>query len=109
MRLDRNVAAVRIARQLKTAEKQADDALLALSDLMSTLLRARADIHGVPHTGQAALMRLVQAQQSFISGSNDLFRVHDVMSSIGREMGVLDEPNSTPEFGELHDEVKIAA
>ena len=63
MPLDRNAATARIARQLKTAEKQADDAMLALSELMSTLLRARAGADVVPHTGQAALLRLVAWRQ----------------------------------------------
>lgn len=109
MSLDRHAATARIARQLKTAEKQTDDALLALSELMSTLLRARASSNVVPHTGQAALIRLIEAQRSFINGSTDLFRVHDVMSGIGRELGVLDEPDSTPRLADLDEDAKIAA
>jgi len=101
MSLDRIAATARIARQLKDAEQKADEALLALSELMTTLLHARASTDVVPHTGQAALMRLAQAQRSIIDGGSDLFRVHDVMSSIGRELGVLDEPNSTPLSGLL--------
>lgn len=98
--LNSAAATALIARQLSEAEGKADEALLALSNLMSTLIRARA-IADVPHTGQAALVRLVQAQRSIIDGSSDLFRVHDVMSSIGRELGVLDHPNSTPRLGLL--------
>lgn len=99
MSLDRSAATARIARQLKQAECKTDEALLALAELMSTLVHARSNADVVPHTGQSALIRLSQAQQSIIAGSSDLFRVHDVMSSIGRELGVLDEPNSTPAFG----------
>lgn len=107
--LDRNSATARIARQLKEAEGKVEEALLASSELLSTLIRARATADA-PHTGQSALIRLVQAQRSILDGSSDLFRVHDVMSSIGREMGVLDEPNSTPASGLLEsDAAKIAA
>ena len=99
MSLDSSLATARIARQLKQAECKTDEALLALSELMSTLVRARSSTDVVPHTGQGALIRLAQAQRSIIDGGSDLFRVHDAMSSIGRELGVLDEPNSTPKFG----------
>ena len=110
MSLDRSAATARIARQLKHAEKQADQALLALSELLTTMLHARASTDVAPHAGQAAIMRLIEAPRSFVGGRTDRFRVHDVMSSIGREMGVLDEPNSTPEFGSVEaDNEKIAA
>lgn len=101
MSLDRATATVRIARQLKDAEAKIDEALLASSELMATLIRARASAEVVPHTGQTALIRLADAQRSIIEGSNNIFRVHDVMSSIGREMGVLDEEGSTPSSGLL--------
>ncbi|MFM2273527.1 MAG: hypothetical protein RL702_2592 [Pseudomonadota bacterium] len=110
MSLDRSAATARIARQLKHAEAQADDALIALSELMTTLLRARASTGVAPHSGQVAIMRIVEAQRSFVGGSNDLFRAHDVMSSIGRELGVLDHPDSTPLFEtEQTGAVRVAA
>lgn len=98
MSLDRTAATARIARQLKDAEKKSDEAILALSELMATMLRARASTDVAPHTGQSAILRLVEAQRSFIDGGSGLFRVHDAMSSIGRELGVLDEIDSTPTF-----------
>jgi hypothetical protein len=106
--LDRNSATARIARQLKEAEVKVEEALLASSELFSTLIRARANADS-PHVGQSALIRLVQAQRSILDGSSDLFRVHDVMSSIGREMGVLDEPNSTPPSGLLESDLTKTA
>jgi len=110
MSLDRSTATVRIARQLKEAEQRTDEALLAMSELMSTLILARASTEVVPHTGQRALLRLAQAQRSIIEGSSDLFRVHDTMSSIGRELGVLDEPDSTPPSGLIeHESRELAA
>ncbi|MCP5386634.1 MAG: hypothetical protein H6916_07425 [Novosphingobium sp.] len=109
MSLDRTAATARIARQLKDAEQRIDDALLASSELMATLLRARASTSVVPHTGQAALIRLAEAQRSIINGANDMFRVHDVMASIGREMGVFDEEGSTPPSGLLQTSDEKAA
>lgn len=98
MSLDRFAATARISRQLKDAEQKADEVLLATAELMSTLVRARATADVVPHTGQTALIRLVQAQKALIEGSSDLFRVHNEMSTIGQELGLLDEKDSTPRF-----------
>lgn len=110
MSLDRYAATARIARQLKDAERKTDEALIALTELTATLLRARLSTDVAPHTGQTAIMRLIKAQGSFVDGGNNIFRVHDVMSSIGREMGVLDEPNSTPSFAAVDpDEIQRAA
>jgi hypothetical protein len=100
MALDRNAATARIARQLRTAEKATDNALLAAAELMASLLQARVDDDSlVVHTGQKAIMRLVRAQQSLVDGGSDIFRVHDEMSHIGRELGIFDESNSTKASG----------
>jgi hypothetical protein len=99
MSLNRIAATARIARQLKEAEQKADHALLALAELMVTLVQARGEADIAPHTGQTALVRLVHAQRSIIEGSSDLFRVHDGMAKLGRELGVLDERKSTPPSG----------
>lgn len=108
MSLTHSAATARIARQLKEAEQKADEALLAASELMATLVRSRASNGVVPHTGQAALLRLVQAQKALIEGSSGLFRVHNEMSMIGQELGLLDEENSTPQFAERDGQIERA-
>ena len=97
-------ATARIARQLRDAETKTDAALLAATELMTTLIQARSNPAVAVHTGQRALHRLVRAQQSIIQGSSDIFRVHDEMSAIGREMCLLDESGSTPSSGLLEAE-----
>lgn len=110
MQMTTSVATARIARDLKNAEAKADEALLAASALMKTLVEARTATGVVPHTGQEALIRLARAQVSLIEGSTDIFRVHDHMSRIGREMGIMDEEGSTPALGSIGtiDDVKAA-
>ncbi len=110
MNLPASAATARIARQLNIAEKKTDEALLAASELLSSMLRARSNPDVVVHTGQKALIRLVRAQQSILNGSSDIFRVHDEMSSIGRELCLLDEEGITEGSG-LHevDQGQIAA
>lgn len=88
-------ATARIARQLSEVEQATDQAILKSAELMASLVRARAETGVVVHTGQWALIRLVKAQQALVEGSNNIFRVHDEMSGIGREMGVFDEREAT--------------
>ncbi len=103
MTLTPSVAFARISRQLHETEKKTDAALLATAELMSSLVQARAVADVTPHTGQQALIRLVRAQQSIIEGSNDIFRVHDVMAGIGKEMGLFDESTPTDPFKAIDD------
>jgi hypothetical protein len=85
------IAALRISRQLKTAESQVDQTLLEYSKLMTELVSAR-QVDGVDaHAGQEVLIRLARAQVSIIDSSSDLFRAHDAAYKIGREMGLLEE------------------
>ncbi len=101
MKMTNSLASVRIARELKNAEAKADEAILAAASLMRTLVEARAASDVVGHTGQEALIRLARAQTALIDGSTDIFRVHDHMSKIGREMGIMDEEGSTPVLGSI--------
>jgi hypothetical protein len=64
-------------------------------DLAATMLEARA-IEGVPsNTGQIALIRLARAQQNFVDGTSNLFRLHDEMTKVGREVGVFNVDPAT--------------
>lgn len=97
MSLNVPAAAARIRRQLRDAEAKADAALQASTALMTTMLEARS-IQGVEvHTGQKAMLRLSRAQQAFVDGTSDLFRVHDEMVKVGRAVGIFEE--DTPPSG----------
>jgi hypothetical protein len=91
MTLSPQLATIRIARQLKAAESHADKALLEYSKLMTELIEARQCPSVDSHTGQDALVRLARAQVSMIDSSNDLFRTHDAVYKVGRELGLLEE------------------
>ena len=104
MSMNETVAQLRIASDLHEAENAVDTALLQQSKLMSTLLAARIDTGVAPALGQEALLRLARAQQSMLTVSNDLARVHgallkvqaDVLGYEGcpdeaRPMGVISE------------------
>lgn len=92
-------ATARIANQLRNAERKADETLLAMSELMASMLKARANPEVTVHTGQKALIRLLSAQQSILDGSTNLFRCHEEMANLAREMSILDEPGLTEKAG----------
>lgn len=99
MTMTPSTAALRIARQLRDTESKLDDALLSSAKLMETMIQARQDADVEVHTGQKALIRLVRAQQFIVNGTSDMFRVHDEMVSVNREMGIMDEEGLTAGSG----------
>ena len=91
-----SAATARISSQLGAVERKADDMLISLNELMVSMLRARSNPELAVHTGQRALVRLMAAQQAILEGSNNILRCHDEMSTVARELGILDEDGLTP-------------
>lgn len=78
--------AKRLEREVPQAEDRIDDALIALSSLMASVVTARRDIDGVPALlGQTAIQRLAKAQLALASVGGDMLRVHGDLVRIGRE------------------------
>lgn len=76
----------RLARDVPAAEIRIDDALIAMSSLMTSIVTARRDTAGVPATkGHAAIRRLMQAQMALVDVSGAMLRVHGDLVEIGRE------------------------
>jgi|GEM_PF-486350 len=84
-----NQAILADARQLRKlvreAEAVADEAMIAFARLKQAMLAARQNPEVEVHTGQRALMRLVQAESQALAMSTNLMRVHDELSKVGRE------------------------
>lgn len=79
------LAADQIQHELPQTEASVDQALISISDLMSTLVQARLDT-GVPAaTGQVAIRRLAKAQMALVDASTDMMRVHGELKKVGRE------------------------
>jgi hypothetical protein len=95
------VAAARLGREVPEAEARIDEALLALSNLMSTMVRARRDTASGAATGQTALARLAKAQMALIDAGSDVLRVHGELSRVARETGVLDLDQDCKPKGQL--------
>ncbi|MEP2103585.1 MAG: hypothetical protein ABJP02_15755 [Parasphingorhabdus sp.] len=85
-----------ISQDMPHSEYSIDQALVSVSDLMSTLVKARLNT-GVPaSTGQAAILRLAKAQMALVDASSDVLRVHGELKKIGREQGIGDSHNECP-------------
>ena len=78
--------AARLVRDVPAAEIRIDDALIAVSSLMASVVTARRDTIGLPATrGHATIQRLMKAQMALVDVSGDILRVHGDLVQIGRE------------------------
>lgn len=84
-------AVARLRHQVPAAELRIDDALIAVSSLMTSVITARRDTPGVPGTrGQATIQRLAKVQTALVGASGDVLRIHGELAGIARESAGLD-------------------
>ncbi|MGR4892723.1 hypothetical protein ACIPPQ_16955 [Sphingopyxis sp. LARHCG72] len=83
--------AKKLQHQVPVTETRIDDALIAVSSLMTTIVTARRDADRVrPAKGQATIERLAKAQMALIDASGGVLRVHGELADIARETAGLD-------------------
>ncbi|EZP83996.1 hypothetical protein BV97_01189 [Novosphingobium resinovorum] len=88
----------RLEREVPDAEFRIDDALVAVSTLMTSVVTARRDIRGVPAVeGQATIQLLAKAQLALAGVSGDVLRAHGHLVRIGKETAGYDL-HECPEF-----------
>lgn len=80
-----------IRKLMREAEGVADETLLACAKLKQAMIAARANPLVEVGTGQAAVLKLTRAEQSFAAAYTDLLRVHAELSEIARETASMDE------------------
>ena len=86
-----------LRKLIREAEALADESMVAFAKLKQAMLTARQNPGVEVHTGQRALMRLTQAENSAIAMSTNLLRVHDELSKVAREkMGEEEVPTVVP-------------
>lgn len=104
-----SITAARLIREVPAAEVRIDDALIAVSSLMTSVVTARRDTNGVPATrGQATIRRLMKAQMALVDVSGDILRVHGELADIGRETAGYDL-HECPSLGEAGTGARVAA
>lgn len=85
--MSHNIAAMaaRLQREVPNAETSIDNALIAVSLLMTSVVTARRE-SGVPtKTGQGTIIRLAKAQMSLVEVSGSILRAHGELVEIGKE------------------------
>jgi hypothetical protein len=87
----------KLSDEVPNAEERIDDALIAVSALMTTIVTARRDVDVPPATGQATIMRVAKAQLSLIDASSNVLRAHSDLVKIGREKAGWDIHPDCPE------------
>jgi hypothetical protein len=108
MSLTIETTAIRIRRELREAEAKADAALKANAQLMQSMLSGRQLEEVEVNIGQRALIRLVRAMQSQVNASSDLFRVHDEMVRVGKELAAIPDEGTPPSGLTSEDLLKVA-
>lgn len=102
-----STAALRLRRDLAAAEKASDELLLQLTAVQATIVNARNDTDVAVHTGQEALIRLQRATSQAVGAQTELFRAHEAIAKVGREvMG--GEEVYTPTTGLADDDLSAA-
>jgi hypothetical protein len=80
-----------IRKLIREAEAVSDEAMIACARLRQAMLHARQNPEVPVDAGQAALMRLSQAEQNALSLSTSLLRVHSELSGAARVLGMGEE------------------
>lgn len=85
MTMTTEIAALRIARDLKQLEDAIDAAIAAQCALGATLAQARIDTDTPMVVGHVALMRLAKAGQLMIGARADTIRAHEDLYKVAEE------------------------
>lgn len=94
-----HTTAMRLRRDLTAAEKAADELLLSLASIQATIVSARIETDVPMNMGQDAIIRLHRSMGQAVGAQTDLFRVHECLANIGREVMIGDEPYCPPSVG----------
>jgi len=80
-----------IRKLVREAEAVTDEAILAYAKLKQSMIAARTNPDIQVGTGQAALLRLVGAEQKITAASSELFRVHAALNTVATTTAGVDD------------------
>ena len=87
--------ALNIRKLVREAEALSDELLLACARLKQAMVVARQNPEVKVATGQAALLRLAEAESQALSTSSNLFRLHEEMNKVARVQAGFDHGMET--------------
>jgi hypothetical protein len=83
MTMTAQIAATRIARELRSSETEIDRALASSAALLATMATASVETREPTASGQIAILRLVKGLNSLASARSDMVRVHAELLRVG--------------------------
>ena len=90
-------AGARVARDLEEAERFTNESLRALARLNVSMMNVRLDTDLPQYQGQAAVIRLQEAQKAMVDAMSHLTRVHkSLRDDFTKITGLPDEPGRCP-------------
>jgi hypothetical protein len=99
MKMNFELAAARIGREVPATEASLDDALIQVSMLIKTVVEARRDTGVAAATGQATIARLAKAQMALLTVSNDVLRAHKDLANLAQVHAGMDIHECPPATG----------
>jgi len=101
MTMTSQTAVLRLARDLPDAERKIDEALIATSKILQTVVDARSVVDVPVVEIQQTILRIAKVQSALMEASRDLFRSHGELSHYHQAYMGADEPYCPPASGEL--------
>lgn len=80
----------KLTEEVPVCEKRIDDAIVAVSTLIATMVNARQQVDVPAATGQGTILRVAKAQMSLIDASSNVLRAHTDLVKIGQEKAGFD-------------------
>jgi hypothetical protein len=108
MKMNFELAAARIGREVPQTEACLDAALIQVSALIKTVVEARRDTGVEAATGQATIVRLAKAQMALLTASNDVLRAHKDLANLGQVHAGMDIHECPPASGTADNVTKLA-
>jgi hypothetical protein len=103
-----SAATARLARQLPEAEHDIDQALMALTTLLNSMVAARSAEGVAPGTGEMAIQHVGKAIEGLISASGEVAKAHGRLRKIHQETGLADVGDCPPASAALTDAARLA-
>jgi hypothetical protein len=86
--MDKTAVATKVAENLFATEHAIDDALVATSQFLSTMIEARRELQLSPVLGEVAQARVAEAIASLTEARRAIVATHSTLKSVQGKLGV---------------------
>jgi len=97
------IAVLRLQREVPEAERKIDEAIVATTSILQTIMSARSVVDVPAASVQHTVARIVKAQNALIEASREVLRAHGDLGRYQVEYMGADEPTCPSQTGLLED------